>query len=879
MRTGRVDLHLHSWASNVTSYYAANAFRIPESYSDPVALHRLLKSRGMDLVTLTDHNSIDGGKLLLDRGFEDVFLSAELTCRFPDGCHVHVTVANVTEAEFAECDRLRHDVFELVAWLEQRVATERPGQNRLTWFMTHPLMSTENRPYGREGSLSLAHVEAMALLVPGFEVRNGSRTRALNELTNAWLDVLDEPRMAAIAERFGRSPVGRAPWPRFRTGGSDDHAGINPGRTWTEFPYAGSRPTPNDLVDAMRACRVRPGGAHGGPVTLAHSLLKLVYEGARGRSARPRAGMALSGPVAALLELVFDAEAQGVPRKVWFAARALQHRWSRRRGGLGLPFERVLESEIYALLAETDFRERLARPEASVDDRIFLVMGTLINRVFARYVDNLRGQRSADLVGVIKEIVALLSSHLFVSLPYLASFLAQSSDARVAHDLRRQYGLHQAQKLVLVTDTYFDVNGVAATIQRMLRESVRRGVDLTVVTCIDAADRARWLADPETRRFVEEGRLRLFDAVTSLAFPEYDGLRIHFPPLLELLRYLQETGFTKMHISTPGIVGLTGLLAAKLLQLETASTYHTSVPEYVENYTRDVALEDLAWKYMIFFYHAVDEVLVPSRYIAKLLHKRGLRNRKLLILDRWVDCDRFSPDKRTPGFWRRWGLADEASLVKFVYVGRLGVEKNLALLADAFRALCARRGDVHLVIVGDGPYRATLEAKLAGLPVTWTGFLGGDDLPRALATCDVKLFPSITDTWGNAPLEAQACGLPVIVSEVGGPLELIRDGVTGIRVTGRHVDDLVEAMERLCDRGTRERMGRAARRFCLDNRVDEPFTAVFDAETYRRRVARAREATPAEGLRAPIQTDVLDLAAPSFDLVAMSADVQTGALA
>src|SRR5262249_58830502 len=147
-------------------------------------------------------------------------------------------------------------------------------------------------------------------------------------------------------------------------------------------------------------------------------------------------------------------------------------------------------------------------------------------------------------------------------------------------------------------------------------------------------------------------------SITNLDFPEYDGLQIRFPPLLELLRYLQEEGFTKIQISTPGTVGIAGLLAAKTLQLETSATYHTNVPEYVENYTRDVSLEALAWKYMMAFYHAVDEVIVPSKFIAKLLRKRGLRNRKLLILERWVDVDRFHPRHRTPGDWHRFGVAE-----------------------------------------------------------------------------------------------------------------------------------------------------------------------------------------------------------------------------
>src|SRR5262249_15290042 len=300
------------------------------------------------------------------------------------------------------------------------------------------------------------------------------------------------------------------------------------------------------------------------------------------------------------------------------------------------------------------------------------------------------------------------------------------------------------------------------------------------------AGRAGWAAAREMAGGRAGGRLRLFEPVAQLDFPKYPDLQVRVPPLLELMKYLQEEGFTKMQVSTPGIIGLAGLAAAKALQIETAATYHTSVPEYVENYTKDVMLEALAWQYMIVFYHSVDEVLVPSKYIARLLHKRGLRSRKLLILDRWVDVNRFHPGKRQAGFYAtHYGLADEAELVKFLFVGRVAVEKNLHLMAQAYRRLRAPHPNCHLIIVGDGPYRAKLEAELAGVPATFTGMLEGEQLAIAIASADAKLFPSTTDTWGNAPLEAQACGLPVVVSETGGPGGLMGDGGAGLGVHGR----------------------------------------------------------------------------------------------
>lgn len=861
----RVDLHLHSYASNVTDYYAANAFAIPESYSDPRALYRLLLQRGMSLVTLTDHNSINGVRELLDAGLPDVFISAEITTTFPeDGCNIHVTVANMSEAQFAEIDRLRGNIHEMIAYLDEQIATEHlcPNGNKLAYFMTHPLMSTQNRPYGREGSLTVEHLEKALLLCNCLEARNGSRTPALNGLTLELLRSLDRGTIERLADKHRILPKGPHPWQKSIVGGSDDHSGINPGRTWTEFPRGRGRVSANQLVEAIRSGETRPAGAHGGPITLAHSLLKLMHDGnsRRGRAAGAR-GVPLGGPVQSLLRIVFDADAGDLRERLRFQAKAWVHRWVRNVSGRqrDASFEATLESEVYALLAEPAFRGRLSST-TSTDDRIFLVVGTLVNRVFARYMANLRAAASESLIGAIREAVTLLSSHLFVSLPYLVSFLQQSSDCRIVRDVRRSFALGDPQRVVLVTDTFFEINGVSASIRRMLHEAMRRGIEFTVVTCLAPDEHDARCADPEVRRFIAAGRLKILPSVANLAFPEYDGLQIRLPPLLDLLRYVQEGGFTKMQISTPGTIGLVGLLVAKTLQIETAATYHTSIPEYVEHYTRDVSLEAMAWRYMILFYHAVDEVLVPSRFIARLLHQRGLRNRKLLTLDRWVDVDRFHPDRRSADLWRRYGLADEGTRVKFAYVGRLGREKNLHLIAEAYRRLRATHPDAHLIVIGDGPYRRELEQMLAGLPVIFTGFLAGDELPRAIASVDVKLFPSTTDTWGNAPLEAQASGVPVVVSDIGGPAELMRDGVTGFKVVGRDVRGLQDAMTALMDPELRARMGRNARAFAVANRVDAPFTAILDSEAYRRRLAEERQRADApvlELLRRPADLDEL----------------------
>ena len=502
-RMARVDFHLHSYASNVTDYYASNSLAIPESYSDPIETHRVLKARGMELVTLTDHNSIDGVRVMLDAGLPDVFISAEMTARFPeDGCNIHVTAANLSEAEFAELQRLRSNVYEMVAYLDERIRGEAadPAGRRLAYFMTHPLMSTQNRPYGRDGALSLWHIERALLLFDSFEVRNGTRARTCNTLTAQLIDSLDEKRLIELANKHDLAPKGERPWLKGVVAGSDDHSGINPGRTWTEFPVLGDAPQPNDVIDAIRRRVTRAAGMHGGPVTLAHALVKLLYDGQHSRHRKSDAPpMRLSDPINQLLGFAFEKDSAPLAARAGRRARSLLRRASaplvRRVRGAD-SFEAIFLEEADRLLGDPSFRKRIGAAQRA-DDKIFLVISTLLDRLFARYAARVRTALTGDVVRAIKESVALVSSNLLVSLPYFASHAIHSSDRLLTRDVRRAFELRETEKLLLVTDTFFEVNGVALTIRRLIREADERGIDLTVVTCLSAAERMQRLAEPK----------------------------------------------------------------------------------------------------------------------------------------------------------------------------------------------------------------------------------------------------------------------------------------------------------------------------------------------------------------------------------------------
>src|SRR5207249_2502434 len=142
-----------------------------------------------------------------------------------------------------------------------------------------------------------------------------------------------------------------------------------------------------------------------------------------------------------------------------------------------------------------------------------------------------------------------------------------------------------------------------------------------------------------------------------------------------------------------------------------------------------------------------------------------------------LDTDRFKPGPHDDALLRSHGVRESRRLL---YLGRLSAEKNLPLLVEIFQRLCRRRGDTALLIAGQGPYLATMQRELAKLPAHFVGRLHDEPLPHIFRSCDLFAFPSRTDTLGQAVMEAQACGLPAMVSGEGGPREIVLDGMTGL---------------------------------------------------------------------------------------------------
>jgi len=384
-------------------------------------------------------------------------------------------------------------------------------------------------------------------------------------------------------------------------------------------------------------------------------------------------------------------------------------------------------------------------------------------------------------------------------------------------------------RVLLFTDTLGDVNGVCRFILDMGEQASRAGRALHIATStrMAAPDRP-YIANVPPRWAVK--------------IPRYPQLELAAPPMRRLLRLARRLEPDAIHISTPGPIGLVGLRAANMLSVPALGVYHTDFPAYIDRLYGASALADAAADSMRWFYTHLDSVLVRSEAYLEPLTRLGVAREKLVRMKPGVALDSFSPELRDSGVWREHGINLET--VKVLYVGRVSVEKNLRWLAQlwpALRRACAGAGaEAELIVVGDGPLRSEMEKKLIGAGAHFLGVRRGPELSRLYASADVFVFPSTTDTLGQVALEAQASGLPAVVSDIGGPREIVIDGETGFVCSASRPREWTRAVARLASNAQmRRRFGRAARRrascFSLRDCFEQFCAAHVEALRVRRR--------------------------------------------
>ena len=343
-------------------------------------------------------------------------------------------------------------------------------------------------------------------------------------------------------------------------------------------------------------------------------------------------------------------------------------------------------------------------------------------------------------------------------------------------NLIESYNPAKAKKLhiVLVTETWVpDINGVSLSLKQLMTQLAAMGHTISLIK-----PEAKAYANPqdhETDLAVENSRpypmgpangneadelmIANILSVKGMPIPRYPELQLGMPTYGRIKRYLQDIRPDIVHIATEGPLGLAALLAAKRLKLAVTTGYHTQFHDFSKHFGMGLLSRPLM-AYFKYFHNGSDATCVPSPKTQNDLAELGFK--RLVQVGRGVDIERFNPSKRSEALRKSWGAGQQHTVV--IMVSRLSPEKGVDLVIKSYQALQMQQlhRAMKLIIVGDGPDRARLQAlAMGGDDIIFAGAQLGEDLAEHYASGDAFVFASQVETFGNVVTEAMASGLPI----------------------------------------------------------------------------------------------------------------------
>jgi glycosyltransferase involved in cell wall biosynthesis len=746
----RADLHTHSKYSEHPSEWFLQRLGAQESYVEPEFIYKAAKGRGMDLVTITDHNRIEGSVILNGLHPEDTFTGVESTVYFPeDDCKVHILVYGLTERHYSDIQKIRTDIYEMRDFLKQE---------NLAHAVAHAT-------YSVNGKISIEHLEKLILLFDVFEGINGGREKIHNAVWMKTLSSLTPEHIDRLYKKYKIEPFSDTPWIKGLTGGSDDHAGLFNGQTHTmaEILTANAK----DFLDCIRNKNSIPGGRHNDYQSLVFTIYKVAYDFSKQKNEGKISGTILSQ----LLDFIYEKQKFGFKEKI--KIRRLRSNGKKEK--------------LYRLLYELVEELRLGKGLTInarfniVHDKIAQISDEFLYGLFNSFEKDLQ---SGDVTNIVKNISAAIPG-IFLSIPFFSSLNHMYVNRDLLEELAERFDINTPQEsktILWFTDTLVDLNGVSVTLQKLGWLAYKKEVDLKIVTS---------LRQEELNSVLPPNIVNL-PYIYCINIPDYESYELKIPSILNSLKIIYDLEPDEIYISTPGPIGMLGLLAAKLLRVKCTGIYHTDFTLEVSKIIEDESICRLLGSMVKWFYDKMDEIGVFTEDYINILGDRGFDTKKMRIFHKGIDSALFYPRKSM-----RKEVAKDNNIpdgINLLYTGRISKDKNFDFLLEVYRELSTYHEDLNLIVAGEGPYLVTVKQNCRDLQrVKFLGLVENNRLPAIYSSTDVLVFPSVTDTFGMVVLESQSCGLPALVSDKGGPKNIVLDGETGYVIPADDKDAWVKA--------------------------------------------------------------------------------------
>jgi hypothetical protein len=592
----QADLHVHSRYSTRPSQWFLQKIGCPESFTEPLRLYQIARRRGMNLVTITDHNKIDGALEIAH--LPGTFVSEEITSYFPeDGCKIHVLAYNISEQQHEDIQKARTNLYDLIDYLRT---------SDILFALAHPLYAVNDR-------LTVDHFEKLLLLFKVFEL-NGDSHPGANRCIEEILSRLTREQIDRLADRHNIVPPWPEPWIKHLIGGSDDHSSLSIAANYTRVPEAASVAEFLDGIGKGRAETVhRPSS----PLHLAHNLYSIAYQ-----FYRHKLDLGRQVPHDFLLRYVDQSLRCPVEEDGGLLSRLhLIWQYPRLRkikGSLPGPLLDLLKKESSRLVQEEPDLFVLPRKgdriSQRVENRWFHFINTMSNRILRGFANHLMDHLSGANLFSIFHTIGSAGGFCTLLAPYFVGFAHHNAQRELARSVRARLGPSSSGERNS-SCAVFAESLAAAREAAVLSADAHQLADKIVLTC-DAA---------------EAPGMQSFAPIGVYEFSDLPGHRLIYPPVLELLDYCFTNDIRRVHLASAGPTGLAGLFIARFLKLPVEATFNGAIPRLARLVTRDRFIEDLTWKYLVWFYNQAQALFVPSREVQQDLKDKGVAPDKLRI--------------------------------------------------------------------------------------------------------------------------------------------------------------------------------------------------------------------------------------------------------
>ncbi|HOV09122.1 MAG: GDP-mannose-dependent alpha-mannosyltransferase [Spirochaetes bacterium ADurb.Bin218] len=801
-----IDLHCHDKNSSEPDEIIGRMLNIPETWLEPEKLISILEDHRCNSFTVTNHNNARSCYYLQDKGY-DILSGAEFSCTVPDfDAKIHVLAYGFTPAQEEKLFKFRQDIYRF-----QEYALE----NEIPTIWAHPLYH-----YKDNSNLSLDFFDKMTLVFERFEVINGQRDTWQNLLVKRWIESMTPESIERFEKKFciKSSFFCRDTQRKKMYGGSDSHMGIFTGLTGTKLYVKNlkekikttkiSELTLKALLDGDSA----PFGGYNNTEKMTVAFLDYFCQ----------IVMNMKDP--GLLRLLLhkgDAKDKLLSFLIINGFSELQ-RHKLTVNFLTL-FHQCLQGEspnfIKKIMIPKDYRPvfkeavsmantRKKEPDkmaTSFEKSIETIHSTLFNLMFERLnkkleklsQDNEYKFNSAEELINSLEIPANIRK-IFeagnkkdkkqkfnapefldgLTFPFLASTVisaANYSSSKVMYSARKLLNafseklnyMHYPKRMLWLTDTFDDGNGVSMFLQQMLYEIRKRDLPIDILTCSDSLK--------------SEDNLIVIKPVAVYTPPFYQQQPIRIPNILDIQKQFLKGEYDRILCSTEGPMGLISIYLKSAYTVPAFFFVHTDWITFARDSLKfsQPAMSRLR-RILRGFYRSYDRVLVLNKEQKRWFSGPDMEFKKtdVRLTSHWVD-EKFT--MRNISKEEAFGIDNQKKIMLFV--GRISEEKGIMDLPFIYSKVKEQIPDLEIVIAGKGPEEEKLRSLLP--EAKFTGWVSHDRLPELYSAADILILPSRFDTFGNVIVEAFSCGCPVVSYNTKGPKDIIENEKSGYLVNTR----------------------------------------------------------------------------------------------